>query len=211
MRRSYGLLIVGMALFGVSVLLSTACRPASKEDKGAVQPDFTNRSTIKDLMLGVVDPSADVVWNAVHSTVADAGVLDVKPQNDEEWANVRYGAIRLIEATNLLMIPGRKVAREGERSEAPGVELEPQEMEKLINDDVPGFRKRALALREASIEALQAIEAKDADKVFIVGEHIERACENCHLKYWYPNQVLPPGYEEPPPAQQSSAAAPSKP
>ena len=141
-------------------------------------------------------------------TVADIGVLDVKPQNDEEWANVRYGAIRLIEATNLLMIPGRRVARPGEKSEAPGIELEPEEMDKLIGDDRPGWNKRALALRAAAHDALQAIDAKDPDKLFSIGEHIEAACEGCHFKDRYPNQVLPPGYGEPAPAQSATPPTP---
>lgn len=209
MRRSTVLVVIAIAAFGVSVLINTTCS-APKEQAPA--PEFTATATIKDLMLGVVDPSADVVWNAVHSTVGDLGVLDVKPQNDEEWANVRYGAIRLVEATNLLMIPGRRVARPGEKSEAPGIELEPDEMDKLIAEDRPGWNKRALALRAAALEALQAIDAKDPDKVFIIGEHIEAACENCHLKYWYPNQVLPPGYGEPAPtpapAQSGGKSAP---
>jgi hypothetical protein len=28
------------------------------------------------------------------------------------------------------------------------------------------------------------------------GEKMDNACENCHTTYWYPNQVLPPGYEQ---------------
>jgi len=30
------------------------------------------------------------------------------------------------------------------------------------------------------------------DGIMAVGEQIEHACESCHLKYWYPNQVIPP-------------------
>ena len=32
---------------------------------------------------------------------------------------------------------------------------------------------------------LQAIEAKDKDKLLEVSDGIDRACENCHIKYWY--------------------------
>jgi hypothetical protein len=35
------------------------------------------------------------------------------------------------------------------------------------------------------VPALQAIEAKDKDKLLEAGDAIDRACENCHLKYWY--------------------------
>ena len=98
----------------------------------------------------------------------------------------------LAEAANLLMIPGRQVARPGEKSETPGVELEPEEMDALIAKDRAGWNKRATALREAVLEVLTAIDAKDPDRVFELGARIELACENCHSQYWYPNEKLPP-------------------
>ena len=38
------------------------------------------------------------------------------------------------------------------------------------------------------VPALKAIEAKDAQGLWDAGGKIDMACENCHLKYWYPNQ-----------------------
>lgn len=129
--------------------------------------------------------------------VTDTGTVQKVPQSEEEWINVRRGAVRLVEAANLLMVPGRHVARPGEKSEAPGVELEPEEMEVLINEDIPGWNARTNAFREAGMLALQAIDARDTQRIYDVGDRIEMACENCHLNYWYPNQVLLPGYGSP--------------
>jgi hypothetical protein len=145
-------------------------------------------------MLSIVDPSADVVWESVATIVTGDEVEERAPRTDEEWANVRRGAIRLAEAPNLLMMPGRHVARPGEKSEAPDVELEPEEMDVLIHKDREAWNRRAKALHEAALTALQAIDAKDAQTLFEVGERIENACESCHSQYWYPGQVLPPGY-----------------
>lgn len=143
-------------------------------------------------MQSVVDPSADVVWLSVTTVQSVKGTVDTAPKTDEEWTKVRHGAIALTEAANLLMVPGRHVARPGEKSETPGVELEPSEMEVLINKDPAAFHKRAKALHDAGLAALQAVDAKDAPKVFEVGEQIERACEGCHSQYWYPNEKIPP-------------------
>ena len=41
------------------------------------------------------------------------------------------------------------------------------------------------------IDVITAVDAKDADKVFELGELIEASCENCHRQYWYPNEVIP--------------------
>ena len=195
-----GLLFLGLTAFGGSIVFASACRGA--EEAALPQPPYTNTATIKDIMLGIVDPSADVVWNAVGTIVDPKGADERKPRADEDWEAVRYAALRLAEATNLLMVPGRKMARPGEKSVAPGVELEPEEMEALVQKDLQGWYMRANALHDVAIEALKAADAKDPEQLFEVGYHIEMACESCHRQYWYPNEKLPPGYGEPtPPAK----------
>jgi len=153
---------------------------------------YAPTATIKDIMLSIVDPAADVVWLSVTTVQSSAGTVDTAPKNEEEWKKVRQGAIALTEAANLLMMPGRHVAGPGEKSETPGVELEPSEMEELIKKDRGAWEMRATKLHEAGLAVLQAIDAKDSQKVFEVGEQIEQACENCHRQYWYPNEQIPP-------------------
>jgi hypothetical protein len=64
-------------------------------------------------------------------------------------------------------------------------------MDELIMKDRGAWEMRALKLHEAGLAALQAIDSKDSQKVFEVGEQIEQACENCHRQYWYPNEKIP--------------------
>jgi hypothetical protein len=186
--------IFPLSTFALALLLvGAACtQPAAPPPPAPPQPEYTPTATVKDLMQSVVDPSADVVWLAVTTVESAAGTVDTAPHSEEEWTKVRHGAIALTEAANLLMVPGRHVARPGEKSETPGVELEPSEMEALITKDLAAWQKRARALHDAGYAALQAIEARDAEKVFEVGEQIERACESCHAHYWYPNEKIPP-------------------
>ena len=184
-----------LLFFSVLLVFGTACRGQQQEPQ---QPEYTPTATIKDLMLSIIDPSADVVWQAVATVITANGteqiVEEIFPRTDEEWTNVRHGAITLVEAANLLVMPGRRVARPGEKSEFPGIELEPEEMEVLINDGREAWNRGAAALHDASLAALQAIDAKDPDTLLEVGGEIEMACESCHTRYWYPNQVLPRGY-----------------
>jgi hypothetical protein len=179
-----------------SLVLIAACQKPTETTAAASAPappppDYVPTATVKDLMQSVVDPNADVVWLAVTTVQTAKGTVETMPRTDEEWTKVRHGAIALTEASNLLMVPGRHVARPGEKSETPGVELEPSEMEVLINKDPAAWRKRAHGLHEAGLAALHAIDAKDANKLFEVGEQIERACEGCHSQYWYPNEKIP--------------------
>jgi len=189
--------IVSAVVLLTSLVLISACQKPTATTAAAPAPappppEYVPTATVKDLMQSVIDPNADVVWLAVTTVQSSKGTVDTRPRNDEEWTKVRHGAIALTEASNLLMVPGRHVARPGEKSETPGVELEPSEMETLINKDLAAWRKRAHGLHEAGVAALQAIDAKDADKLFEVGEQIERACEACHSQYWYPNEKIPP-------------------
>src|SRR5688572_8488746 len=99
----------------------------------APQPEYRPMATVKDLMTDVIDPNADGVWEAVGTIATPEGIEERAPKTDEEWQAVRRHAIALIEAANLLLIPGRPIARAHEKSVAPGVELEPAEIQALLD------------------------------------------------------------------------------
>lgn len=198
MQRFSWILFLAGSIFMTVLLFTSACRGGQQTSQPAAtgEPPYAPVATIKDIMDAMVDPSADVVWNSV-ATIANAqGIVDKAPKTPEEWADVRRGALRVVEGANLLMMPGRHVARPGEKSETPGVELEPEVIEANINKDRAKFNKLAIGLQEATREALKAIEAKDTEGVVNAGEKMDTACENCHTTYWYPNQPLPPGYQQ---------------
>ena len=180
-----------LSLIGFIVLIMAACGPSTASPPAETDVPYVPTATIKDLMLSIIDPQADIVWNSVSTVSSEAGVVETIPKTDEDWDRVRHGAMTLAEASNLLMMPGRRVARPGEKSETPGVELEPEEMDVLIAKDRASWNKRAGALRLAALDILKAVDAKDPKKVFEIGEHIELACEGCHSQYWYPGEVVP--------------------
>lgn len=183
-------------LLPVTVLLlqasTVAQQPASKAAPAtrntAAQPPFTPVATIKDLMVALVDPQSDVVFEAVATIVSPTGIEERAPRTDAEWEAVRRGALLLIEGGNLLMVPGRHVAPPGTKSEVPGVELEPAEMDALISKNRDLFVRRAQGLVNAAIVALRAIDAKNARALSDAAGALDVACESCHLAFWYPNQ-----------------------
>ena len=38
----------------------------------------------------------------------------------------------------------------------------------------------------AALESLAIARARDAKRLFDAGDKIDRACESCHLEFWYP-------------------------
>jgi hypothetical protein len=186
----------GLCAVGGALIVAAACSAPKVEAPasvpGASAPastsaaDFRTTATIKDIMDSVVDPSADYLWDSVATIVTRKGTEERRPRTDMEWKEVRRRAIALVEATNLLIMPGRKVAKPGEKSENPGIELGPEDIQGLIDADHASLVKFAHGLHDAGMKALAAIDKKDPDALSDSGEAIDEACEQCHLKYWYP-------------------------
>jgi hypothetical protein len=144
-------------------------------------------ATIKDLMDAMVDPSAEYLFDNIVEIVDETGIIDKTPKTDAEWKEVRRRAVMLVEAPNLLVAPGRKVAQPGDKAEYPEVELGPEQIQELIDDDRDAFVRRARRLQEAATLALKAIDARDKKELFAKLGDVDKACESCHLHYWYPN------------------------
>lgn len=143
-------------------------------------------SSIKDLMESVIDPSADVLWGAVGTVIDKEGNHEMLPKTQEEWLDVRRAAVRIIEGGNLLMMAGREAAPAGTKSEASGIELEPDQITVLVRKNRKSFNGFARALQGLGLEALRASDTKNVDLLLEVGGRMENVCEGCHQTFWYP-------------------------
>jgi hypothetical protein len=190
------LFLVGVGI-SLSVTLS-ACSPRAAPEPAAgaaptaapADPQFHLTATIHDLMEGEVDPAADALWDSVAYIATTAGVEDRRPRTDAEWHAVRLQAITLIEATNLLSMPGRRV---GGEDEPVGLgELTKPEIQQRIDATHASFVQFAQILQGAALQALAAIDAKNAQGLMDAGGTLDEACETCHVTYWYPNQSRRP-------------------
>ena len=150
-------------------------------------PELATAASIKDLMDAMVDPSAEYLFDNIVEIVDEKGIIDKTPKSDDEWKEVRRRAVMLVEAPNLLVAPGRKVARPGDKAEYPEVELGPEQIQRLIDADRDAFVRRAQRLQAAAARALTSIDARDKKALFSNLEEVDKACESCHLHYWYPN------------------------
>jgi hypothetical protein len=126
---------------------------------GPAPPPYKPIADVKQLMQGIVDPSADVVWESVATIFTKDHVEERRPRTKEEWEHVRSNAMILTESGNLLMMSPR--AKDG-----------------------GDWMKMAQGLVDTASVALRAADAKDADGLLKVGGEIDEACENCHKKYW---------------------------
>jgi cytochrome c556 len=170
-------------LTGATLALAACTRSGG----GATQPtqptqQYRLTATVQDLMNGIIDPSADVLWDSVAYIASEKGIEDRQPRTQAEWQAVRRSAIALIEAANLLSMPGRSVAP------TPGQGgLTPAEIQQRIDSSHAAFAQFARNLQDAGLQALAAIDARNAEGLMDAGGRIDTACEACHVTYWYPN------------------------
>ena len=178
-----------LGLFMGAMVGLGGCSPTSAPAVILAQPEFRLTATIQDLMAAQIDPSADALWDSVAYIATEAGTEDRKPHTDAEWKAVRTSAITLIEATNLLCMQGRLVSA-SDSSAGPG-ELTPAQIQQRIETSHAVFVQFAHLLQQASMKALDAIDAKNPQALMDAGSAIDEACEACHVTYWYPNQIRP--------------------
>jgi hypothetical protein len=121
-------------------------------------PPYQPVADVKTLMANVMEPAAEVYWDAVGIIVDDKGEHQIEPKTIEEWDAVRNAAYVVAESGNLLMMPTR--AKDGG---------EWMEASRLMID--------------AAQKAIRAAESRDKDAVFDVGAEMYDSCTNCHAKY----------------------------
>lgn len=181
-----------LSIIAITVLCAAACTrsgPQTAAPSSQQASPFFVKTTIREIMDAQVDPAADALWDSVAFYSTLQGPEEHQPRTDEEWKAVRREAVRLLESTNLIVMEGRQIAPLDIALE-PG-ELSPALLQGKLDSNRAPFVGFAQALRALSLKAIDAIDAKDPQRLFEVGGEIDEACESCHLVYWYPPDAKP--------------------
>lgn len=144
---------IGACMLFVASVMLTGCGSEPQE------LPFRPVASVSQLMSTMIDPSADVVWDAVGTIVTPDGVEHWEPETDDEWAAVLSGAMTLTESANLLMI--------GDRAR-----------------DQDTWMRMAQGMVTAGQLAVEAAENQDVEAIYEVGEAVYNSCDNCHNLYW---------------------------
>lgn len=181
------------ALIGAAVVLAMAgavwaANPSERPAKPVkAPPENTANLTIKDIMDSRVDPAGDFLFESVVEVADAKGLHHHQPHTAKQWAAVRRQLQVLIDSPDLLTAPGRKAAHPEDRSRNPAVENQPEQIQRLMDSQHADFVIRAGRLRDAAKIGMRAAEARDPKALFKAISGIDKACESCHLHYWYPN------------------------
>ena len=140
------------------ITLAAAITAAPGCGGGPQPPPFKPVADNQQLMEGVIEPAADVIWDSVGTIITSAGEENIRPKSDEEWEAVRNAALTLTESGNLLMMVPRAV-------------------------DGDEWMRLCQAMIDTGTAAVRAAESKNPDQVFDAGAEIYAVCTNCHSKY----------------------------
>ena len=165
MHRTALTLSFMLAVYGLSLMAQTPPTTAAQEVK----------ADLNQLMRGVLYPAANVVFFAQAENPAD-----VKPNIGQDpsmatdplastfggWQAVENAALALAESANLLSIPSRVCSN--------GVPVP-------MTD--PAWATFVQQVRDSSMKAYKAAQAKDQDKMIELSEKVSAACAGCHRKW----------------------------
>ncbi len=138
-------------------LLATAVLIAGCTSEPATEP-YTAVADVQQLMLSVLEPAAEVYWDAVGTIIDRYGTIEIRPETDAEWEAVTNAAYVMAETGNLLMMP-----------------------ERALDDGSWVAMSRAMV--EIGREAIAAAEARNTEAVFTVGGDVYQVCTDCHATY----------------------------
>ena len=131
---------------------------ASCADQSSSESRFRQVTDTKELMASLVEPAAEVYWDAVGWILDAEGETYFRPTTPEEWTAVQNAATLLAESGNLLLMEHHAQGRED-------------------------WMAMSEALTEVSLRALDAARAEDPDQVFDMGAEVYFACTGCHGVY----------------------------
>jgi hypothetical protein len=157
------LFLVSVALFisGIAFIIAGARAARLNPPTHADLPAAPPVATIKQIMNAIVLPNANVIYNAVGTTIDGTKVEETVPKNDKEWAAVGDSAAAIVESGNMLLLGDRFIDKREWLS----------------------YTQRFIAAGKA---ALAAANEKKPEGILAAGGDLNETCDACHEKYQRP-------------------------
>ena len=133
-----------------------SCPPASS-GAADIQPKFRLPVSTNEVMVALVNDAANPLWVAAWH----------HPETDEAWRELERRAVQMKLAGSLIAYPGTGGLDEKWAAK-------------------PNWTRWSHALRDAGADAIDAVQARDLEKIRIAGDRIVEVCEGCHTEFKLP-------------------------
>lgn len=161
--------------------------------------------SVNDSMTQVMQPQAEVIWNAASKAYNDKGDgLEATKITQADWDAVakagqlmRDRANTLAEAKVVTAATPKEHVMGQEAITAPSPightwdAKNAGQIQAMIDKDRPLFNERARILAASMDRLVKASGAKDVKAFYEVSSNLDEDCDGCHQKFW--------GTDEPPP------------
>jgi hypothetical protein len=169
-------LLLGMAATGLTVAVVHAQATAP---------------TIQAAMKGVIAPQAQILWDVGNEAMDDNGNPDAKRLTAAQWdqlaaagAKVKDMSLALAMAEHIKVVgPGAAIQGEGDPNSSSAVQVQG-----FVDANPAGFAEQSRKLAAAADDFVVAAKARDAAKLGLASGNLDQVCEDCHMRYWYPQQ-----------------------
>ena len=147
-----------LLLIAIIGLFLAACAEQEPEDTVASDGAFNTSLSVAEVMLSVLEPASDTLWDNAGWVESAAGYEELYPTTDEGWAFVRAQAAVVAESGNLLALPGRA-------------------------EDSDAWMIYSEGIVNAGLMAMRAAEERNEEDFFQAGAQLYSVCTACHQAY----------------------------
>jgi hypothetical protein len=162
--RHIGTIAVGMVLLaslGACSKSGGTAEQAPQPPVHATAPDnapYHTEMPLSEFMPHVMQYAGDGIWKWQGWKIDAKGEHSLFPKSDADWEQAESGARTLAEVTNLLLLPGRRVAE-------------------------PEWDDAVAQVYKIALRAADAAEKHDEKAFFDAGGDLDEACDVCHVRY----------------------------
>jgi len=162
MKTVNWLFAISVALFigGIAFIIADerTARAATPTAAAAAAIDTAPVASTKQIMVGITNPAAYVIYEAVGTKTTSKGIEEIAPQTDEDWQKVESAGAAVVESGNLILTGNRAI-------------------------DKGDWVKMTHDMMDKAKLAMAAAKAKDKDKIVETGGDLNVTCDNCHMRY----------------------------
>jgi hypothetical protein len=162
MKTVNWLFAISVALFvgGIAFIIAgeRTARAATPASAAPAAMETAPVASVKQIMIGITNPSAYVIYEAVGTKTTSKGIEEIAPQTDEDWQKVESAGAAVVESGNLILTGSRAI-------------------------DKGDWVKMTHDMMDKAKLAMAAAKAKDKDKIVETGGDLNVTCDNCHMRY----------------------------
>jgi hypothetical protein len=160
MRTVYWLFAISVGLFigGIGFIIAGERTARAATPAAAAALDTQPVATVKQIMIGITNPAAYVVYEAVGTKTTAKGIEEIAPRTDEDWQKVASAGAAVVESGNLMLTGNRAI-------------------------DKGDWVKMTRDMMDQGQKAMKAAAEKSTDGIVAAGGDLNTTCDNCHARY----------------------------